>query len=139
MNMVTCPNCGMVVLPKADGTCPSCQAVIVKGEKGKNKEEEHVNEKPQQRGGSRQSSKGPSYGLGAAIIIIAVVIEVIGRLIVGAINETSRGRNLRDVIVIQNGAMAIRGTVDVIMLVLIVIGIILLVRTFLERKKASKS
>jgi hypothetical protein len=28
MNMTTCPKCKMRVLPKADGTCPSCQAVI---------------------------------------------------------------------------------------------------------------
>jgi hypothetical protein len=28
MNMVTCPKCKMRVLPKEDGTCPSCQAVI---------------------------------------------------------------------------------------------------------------
>ena len=28
MNMITCPKCKMRVLPKADGTCPSCQAVI---------------------------------------------------------------------------------------------------------------
>lgn len=26
--MVTCPKCKMRVLPKEDGTCPSCQAVI---------------------------------------------------------------------------------------------------------------
>jgi len=28
MNFTTCPNCKMRVLPKADGTCPSCQAKI---------------------------------------------------------------------------------------------------------------
>lgn len=28
MNIITCPNCKMRVLPKADGTCPSCQAVL---------------------------------------------------------------------------------------------------------------
>jgi hypothetical protein len=26
--ITTCPNCGMRVLPKSDGTCPSCQARI---------------------------------------------------------------------------------------------------------------
>ncbi len=28
MDMVVCPTCGTRVFPKADGTCPSCQAVI---------------------------------------------------------------------------------------------------------------
>jgi hypothetical protein len=28
MRITTCPNCQMRVLPKADGTCPSCYAVI---------------------------------------------------------------------------------------------------------------
>jgi len=28
MNIITCHNCKMRVLPKADGTCPSCQAVL---------------------------------------------------------------------------------------------------------------
>jgi len=28
MNMVTCPKCKMRVLPREDGTCPSCQAAI---------------------------------------------------------------------------------------------------------------
>ena len=27
--VVTCPNCKMRVFPKADGTCPSCQAIIL--------------------------------------------------------------------------------------------------------------
>ena len=31
--VVTCPNCKMRVLPKADGTCPSCQAIIPQKEK----------------------------------------------------------------------------------------------------------
>jgi hypothetical protein len=30
MDIVTCPSCKMKVLPKRDGTCPSCQAVISK-------------------------------------------------------------------------------------------------------------
>jgi hypothetical protein len=132
----------MVVLPKADGTCPSCQAVIVKGEKGtRNKEDETANERPKQRRDSRPSSKvsHPSYGLGVAILVVAVVIELIGRAIVASIRASASGQGLRDVLVTLNGAMAIQGTFDVIMLVLLVIGIILLVRTFLERRKASKS
>ena len=28
MNIITCPNCKMRVLPKSDGICPSCQALI---------------------------------------------------------------------------------------------------------------
>jgi hypothetical protein len=28
--MTTCPECKMRVFPKADGTCPSCQAIIKK-------------------------------------------------------------------------------------------------------------
>ena len=28
MNFSICPNCKMRVLPKADGTCPSCQAIL---------------------------------------------------------------------------------------------------------------
>jgi uncharacterized Zn finger protein (UPF0148 family) len=142
MNMITCPNCGIVVLPKADGTCPSCQVVIVKGEKGtRNKEDEPANEKPKQRRDSRQSSKEshPSYGLGVAILIVAVAIELIGRAIVASIRASASGQGFRDVLITLNGAMAIQGTFDVIMVVLFIIGIILLVRTFWGRKKASKS
>lgn len=32
MNIPTCPNCKMRVLPKANGTCPSCGAVIEQNE-----------------------------------------------------------------------------------------------------------
>lgn len=32
--IVTCPNCNMRILPRADGTCPSCQAIIMR--EGKN-------------------------------------------------------------------------------------------------------
>jgi hypothetical protein len=35
MNIVTCPKCKMQVLPKADGTCPSCLAQISRPLPGK--------------------------------------------------------------------------------------------------------
>ena len=34
MDLSICPNCKMHVLPKLDGTCPSCQSMIPQKEKG---------------------------------------------------------------------------------------------------------
>jgi hypothetical protein len=52
--------------------------------------------------------------------------------------DTARGKPIGDVISITNEAAKMSGIVDVSMFVLVVIGVILLARTYLVRMKANK-
>jgi len=142
MDLIVCPNCSRQVLPKSDGTCPSCQAIIVHEEhETHNIESSPANEMPKQRSDSPSplNKSRPSYWPGLGLLIAAVVIELIGRAIVASIAASVRGQGLGNYLAAMNGAMKIRGTFDVVMVVLILIGIILLARVYFARKKASKS
>jgi hypothetical protein len=54
MDMIICPDCKMRVIPKADGTCPSCGARLKGRAKARPKEENHENPEGriQKQGGS---------------------------------------------------------------------------------------
>jgi hypothetical protein len=59
MNITICPHCGMKVLPKQDGTCPSCRLVIEEGLESKYVQpQENVHKGTRAKsGGDRQISK----------------------------------------------------------------------------------
>jgi uncharacterized membrane protein len=81
----------------------------------------------------------PSYWPGLGFLIAAVVANIIGRAIAGSIANSVSGQFSYGVIDAANRATRTRGSFDILMVVLGIIGIILLVRAFLARSKASKS
>jgi uncharacterized Zn finger protein (UPF0148 family) len=57
MNITTCPYCKMKVIPKEDGTCPSCQSII-------SQKEEELITKPKNREASTFRTQTPSITRG---------------------------------------------------------------------------
>jgi hypothetical protein len=86
----------------------------------------------------------PSYWSGWVYIIAGVVVEVIGRLITGAMVNSTRANTtgglsgMRNNLYALNQITKVQGFVDVIMVLLVIIGIIVLVRTFILRSKTKK-
>jgi len=130
MSIVTCPNCKMKVLPRSDGTCPSCQKIIVQPDGLPTRQEETQPTK---------KSTAPSYGPGLRFIIAGGVIELLGRLAINAIEDSAHGIGAIRYVAMMNTLTPIMGTIDVVMTVLVILGIYLLMRAFIARKKALNS
>jgi hypothetical protein len=83
----------------------------------------------------------PSYRPGWTWLIVAVVVEIIGRIFTGVIADSARSQNygLGNYIYVMNRLAFVQGLVDLLMVILGIIGIVLLVRTFLIRSKAKKA
>ncbi|MHC1782983.1 MAG: hypothetical protein AB9891_09550 [Anaerolineaceae bacterium] len=83
----------------------------------------------------------PSYRPGWGWIIGVVLVEIIGRIFTGIMANAARSQNtgLGDFLNVMNRLAFIQGLVDLLMVILGIIGIVLLVRTFLIRSKAKKA
>ncbi len=80
----------------------------------------------------------PSYRNGWIFLAAAVVAETAGSLLAGAIANSGRGQGMGTSLFSMNQAAMVNGSADVVMVVLVLIGIVLLVRTYLARSRAAR-
>ena len=100
-----------------------------------------MNDTPKQPEDSQTPLKGslPSYWLGLGFLAAAVAAKVIGNAMVGSMADSARGQSFIGANSTLNSAASTQRSFDILMVVLGIIGIILLVRAFLVRSKASRS
>ena len=95
--MVTCPKCGTRVLPKQDGTCPSCRAVISSEEDGAGRESSSASSKVQPRPDVRHIAGNavPPANLAAANAEEAIDHRHPVEMIIDALKHTRKGTGLK--------------------------------------------
>jgi len=97
-----------------------------------------MDDTPKQIGDSQNRSL-PSYWAGWGFLIAAIATKLVGSVIVGSIKDSARGQSWLNIANTLNKAATVQGSFDILMVVFVLIGVILLVRAFLARSRASKS
>jgi len=99
-----------------------------------------MNNNPQRPNQSQTPVKSPlpSYKTGWGFLIAAVVEKIVGSILTGAMANSGRGQAMGDYLYRMNQVAMVNGVVDLLMVVLGIIGIVLLVRTYLARSRAAR-
>lgn len=102
-----------------------------------------TNPKPSISPNSKIQEARPSYSTGVIIIITAIVFEVVGRLLVGSMQAAAKAKPISgikamgDYVAVMNDLQKILFFIDLGMVLLVVLGIFLMVRVYLARRKGT--
>lgn len=84
-------------------------------------------------------SSSPSFKSAWGVLIVAVAVELIGRIITGVMANSARNLALGNYINSMNQITMMQGIIDLIAVILVVISIILFIRVFVVRSKVAKN